>query len=86
MHGGSTLNPKSLEDTPSHRPSFSIDVEQLGCFLAEAFIRRVDGFLPDDRSVLLQACRKRLASEGGDIAELLLGVIQPGSGSTGQRL
>ncbi len=53
---------------------FNIDLEQLGCFLAEAFIHRLDAFVSLDRIVILTACRKRLAAEGGDIEHYLLEV------------
>jgi hypothetical protein len=51
---------------------FDIDLNQLGHFLAEAFIKRIDAFVPADRITILTACRARLAAENGDILEHLL--------------
>jgi hypothetical protein len=56
----------------TQRAKFNIDLEQLGVFLADAFINRVDAFMPEDRITILKACRQRLAAEGGDITEHLL--------------
>ena len=66
---------KEPPDTPAtHHTHFNIDLEQLGCFLAEAFLHRLDAFVSLDRIVILTACRKRLAAEGGDIEDYLLKV------------
>ncbi len=54
------------------RAKFNIDLEQLGVFLADVLIKRIDAFMPADRIAILKACRERLAAEGGDIAEHLL--------------
>ncbi len=59
----------------TQRASFSIDLEHLGVFLADAFIRRLDAFMPADRVIILKACRVRLAAEGGDIQQHLLAAL-----------